>query len=65
MEIIQNEKYGIIRVTVKRGTETEITPEFEVAIKKIIGGNCSKDTITIADSVESGLSALLKPLKAA
>ena len=28
-------------------------------------GNCLKDTLTIADSVESGLSALIMPVKAA
>ena len=45
-----------------------------IYVKKIFEGNCFKDTTTIADSessgirtdsVESGLSALLKPLKAA
>ncbi len=117
MEIIQNEKYGIVCVTVKGRTETELTPEFEAAIKKIsegdnrrllldlgdleylrssslrvilnavkqinqkrgkvalcalkgyvqeiFEGNCFQGTFAIADSVESGLNALLKPLKEA
>ena len=34
-------------------------------VKEIFESNCCKDNITIADSVESGLSALLRPLKAA
>jgi anti-anti-sigma factor len=34
-------------------------------VKEIFEGNCLKDTLIIADSVESGLSALLNPLKAA
>jgi anti-anti-sigma factor len=34
-------------------------------VKEIFEGNCLKDTLTIADSVDSGLSALLRPLKAA
>lgn len=117
MEIIHNEKYGIVHVTVGARTETELNPEFEFVIKKIVEsdnrrllldlgalkylrssalrvildvikeidrksgkvvlcslnlyvkeifeGNCFKDAITITDSVESGLSALLRPLKAA
>ena len=117
MEIIQNEKYGVVYVTVKGKSGTELNSEFEKVIrnivegdnrrllldlsalqylrssalrvilkavkvinrrsgkvvlcslngyvKEIFEGNCLKDTISIADSVESGLSALLKPLKAA
>ena len=117
MKIIQNEKYGIACVTVKGRAETELTHEFEVAIKKIVEGdirhllldlgaldylrssvlrvilnavkkierksgkvvlcslnayvkevfegNCFKDTIAISDTVESGLSALSRPFKAA
>jgi len=34
-------------------------------VKEIFEGNSLKDTITIAESVESGLSSLLRPLKAA
>jgi len=34
-------------------------------VKEIFEGNCVKDTLTIADSVESGLSALIMPVKAA
>ena len=34
-------------------------------MKEIFEGNCLKDTLTIADSVESGLSALIMPVKAA
>ena len=34
-------------------------------MKEIFEGNCLKDTLTIADSVESGLSALVMPVKAA
>jgi len=34
-------------------------------VKEIFEGNCLKDTLTIADSVESGLSALIMPVKAA
>jgi len=117
MEIIHNEKYGIIYVTVEGRSETELNAEFEKVIrnivegdnrrllldlsalqylrssalrvilnvvrvinrrsgkvvlcslnlyvKEIFEGNCFKDAITITDSVESGLSALLRPLKAA
>ena len=117
MEIIQNEKYGIIYVTVEGRSETELNAEFEKVIrnivegdnrrllldlsalqylrssalrkvlnavkainrrsgkvvlcslngyvKEIFEGNCLNDTLTIVDSVESGLSALLRPLKAA
>ena len=117
VETIQNKKCGIVCVTVKGRTETELTPDFEVAIRKIVEGdsrrllldlsalkylrssalrvilnvvkemeqkngkvvlcslnayvkeifegNCSEDTLTLADSVESGLNALLRPLKAA
>ena len=34
-------------------------------VKEIFEGNCLKDTLTIADSVESGLSALILTVKAA
>ncbi len=34
-------------------------------VKEIFEGNCLKDAITIADSVEDGLSALRMPVKAA
>lgn len=34
-------------------------------VNEIFEGNCFENTITIADSIESGLSALLRPLKAA
>lgn len=34
-------------------------------VKEIFEGNCFEDAITIADTVESGLMALLRPLKAA
>ena len=116
MEIIQNEKYGIIYVTVEGRSETELKAEFEIVIrnivegdnrrllldlsalqylrssalrmvlnavkainrrsgkvvlcslngyvKEIFEGNCLKDTLTIADSVESGLTALIMPVKA-
>lgn len=117
MEIIQNEKYGIVHVTFQGRSETELNAEFEKVIrnivegnnrrllldlgaleylrssalrvilnaarvinrrsgklvlcslngyvKEIFEGNCVKDTLIIADSVEAGLSALLKPLQAA
>ena len=117
METIQNKKCGIVCVTLQGRTETEMAPDFEAAIKKIIAsdtsrllldlgalqylkssalrvilnavkemnrksgkvvlcslngyvkeifeGNCLKDTLTIADSLESGLSALILPVKAA
>ena len=117
MEIIQEEKNGIICVTVKGGMKAELVPEFEKTIKKIVESDkrrllfdlgaleylqssvlrvilnatkeinqksgkvilCSlngyvkeifevnsiKDTLAIADSVESGIKKLLRPLKAA
>ena len=117
MKIIHKKKYGIIQVTVGGGSETELNPEFELVIRKIVAGgnrrllldlgelkylrssalrvildvireinrkrgkvvlcclnlyvkeifegNCFKDAIAIADSVESGLDMLLSPLKAA
>jgi anti-anti-sigma factor len=117
MENIQNEKYGIVYVTVQGNSETEFNSEFVKVIRNIIEGdnrrllldlselqylrssglrvilnavkvinrrsgkvvlcslngyvkeifegNCLKDTLTIADSVESGLSALIMPAKAA
>jgi len=117
MEILQNEKYGIIHVTVDGRSGTEFNADFETAIKniaegdnrgllmdlsalpylkssalrvilnavrvinrrsgkvvlcalngyvkEIFEGNCVKDTLTIADSVESGLNALILPVKAA
>lgn len=117
MEITQNRKYGIIHVTVEGRSETELSSDFENAIrdivendnrqllldlsalpylkssalrvilntakvinrrkgrivlcslngyvKEIFEGNCLKDTLEIADSVESGLSALIMPGKAA
>ena len=34
-------------------------------VKEIFEGNCFRDTLIIADSIESGLSALLRPSKAA
>lgn len=117
MEIIQEEKSGIVCVTVKGGMEVELAPEFEKTIKKIVENDkiriifdlgaleylrssvlrvildatkeinrksgkvilCSlngyvkevfednsiKDTLAIADSVESGMKELLNSLKAA
>ncbi len=116
METIQNKKCGIVCVTLKGRTETELTPDFEAAIKKIIASdtrrllldlgalqylrssalrvilnlvremnqksgkvvlcslndyvreifeeNCSNDSITIAETIDSGLNALLSPLNA-
>jgi hypothetical protein len=37
----------------------------KIDVKEIFEGNCLKDTLTIADSVESGLSALTMSVKAA
>jgi anti-anti-sigma regulatory factor len=103
MEIIQEEKNGIVCITVKGGMEAELVPEFEKTIKRIVESDrrrllfdlgaleyeinqkngkvilCSlngyvkeifevnsiKDTLAIADSVESGIKKLLRPLKAA
>jgi len=117
MELIQNEKYGIVHVTLQGRSETELNFEIDKVIrhivegdnrrllldlsdldylrssvlcailkavrvinrksgkvvlcslngyvKEIFEGNCLKDTLTIADSVESGLSALIMPVKAA
>jgi stage II sporulation protein AA (anti-sigma F factor antagonist) len=36
MEIIQEEKNGMVCVTVKGGMEAELAPEFEKTVKKII-----------------------------
>lgn len=116
METIQTKKCGIVCVTLKGRTETELTHNFEAAIKKIIASdtkrllldlgalqylrssalrlilnavkemnrrsgmvvlcslndyvkevfdeNCSNDSITIAETFDSGLNALLSPLNA-
>jgi anti-sigma B factor antagonist len=39
METILNKKCGIVCITVKGRTETDLSPEFETAIKKIIEGD--------------------------
>ncbi|MGD8209937.1 MAG: STAS domain-containing protein [Desulfobacterales bacterium] len=39
METRKNRKHEIVCMTVKSRTETEISPEFEVAIKKIVEGD--------------------------
>ena len=36
MEIIQEEKNGIVCVTIKGRTEAELTPEFEEVVKQIV-----------------------------
>jgi anti-anti-sigma factor len=117
MEIIQEEKNGIVCLTVKGRMEAQLSPELERTIKEIIASDRSrllldlsaldylrssvlrvilnaikeinqksgkvvlcclsgyvkeifeinrfKDTVAIADSVESGIKELLNPLKAA
>lgn len=44
MEIIQNENYGIIHVTVQGKSESEFNAEFEKVIRgilsKVINGDC-------------------------
>jgi anti-anti-sigma factor len=117
VETIQKKQCGIVCMTVKGRKETELSPEFETAIKKIVEGensgllldlgalgylrssslrvilnaakemgrksgkivlcslnayvkeifegNSFKDTIKIADSVESGLNVLQKSRKVA
>jgi anti-anti-sigma factor len=42
METRKNRKHGIVCMTVKSRTETEISPEFEAAIKKIVEGDNSR-----------------------
>ncbi len=116
VETVQNKKCGIVCVTLKGQIETELAPDFEAAIKKIIASdtsrllldlgalqylkssalrvilnavkemnrksgkvvlcslndyvkeifeeNCGNDSITIAETFDSGLNALLSPLNA-
>ncbi len=74
MEIIQEERNGIVCVIVKGRMEARLAQAFEKTIKEIIASdkrrllfevNRFKDTSTITDSVESGLKVLSCSLKAA
>ena len=58
MEIDQKEENGIVCIAIKGRMGSELSPKFEKVLIEIFEGNCFRDTVAIAASVESGIQTL-------